>query len=65
MTIGETRNDRKNREAIRDDGISRRNNEMPVLAGDYCPICHYFNFLTFKSKDGQDICESCCRKEQE
>ena len=61
--IGENRNDAFNREAIRDEGSLRRKYNLPVMVGAYCPICHYFNFLVCKSKNGRKICASCCEEE--
>ena len=62
--FGESRNDEANRIGFREDGRIRRKYNIPVMVGGYCPICHYFNFLICKDKDGREICEDCYKEEQ-
>lgn len=50
---------------LREDGISRKRSGLPISIPGYCPQCHLFNHLPCKSKDGQDICRACWRKENE
>ncbi|MCJ7483914.1 MAG: hypothetical protein MUO31_13225 [Thermodesulfovibrionales bacterium] len=61
--VGESRNDEANRIGQQDDARIRAKYNLPVMVGAYCPVCHLFNFLICKDKDGQSICAGCKENE--